>query len=288
MNPDDAELWADVRRRRSLGTVLRRTAVFGGIAVILGVSVAAMQLSGLDAAPTGSRAAMTAAPAMPGAQLVWRSGDAANPDTDQGATATDGAAQGQVVAGASTRRIDGAWAARIAAATGIPTRALTAYASAELVLADEAPGCGIGWNTLAAIGSIESDHGRHGGAVLGDDGYSTPRIRGVELNGDGVAAIAGGGAAGEDASWDRAAGPMQFIASTWATWGADASGDGLADPDQIDDAALTAARYLCAGGTVTTVAGWRAAVFSYNHLDSYVDAVAASANDYARASASGG
>lgn len=53
------------------------------------------------------------------------------------------------------------------------------------------------------------------------------------------------------------------------------------DPDQIDDAALAAARYLCASGPVTTVEGWRAAVFSYNHLETYVNDVAAAANHYA-------
>ncbi|GAA2066844.1 lytic transglycosylase domain-containing protein [Microbacterium hatanonis] len=180
-------------------------------------------------------------------------------------------------------RVDAAWSARVAAAVGIPRRALEAYALADLVVDAEQPGCGIGWNTLAGIGAIETDHGRHGGAALGDDGYPSPAIRGPQLDGNGNAAIrdTDGGAWDGDAVWDRAVGPMQFIPDTWARWGADANGDGAADPNQIDDAALAAARYLCHSGSMTTTEGWRAAVFSYNHLDVYVDDVAAVANRYA-------
>lgn len=69
--------------------------------------------------------------------------------------------------------------------------------------------------------------------------------------------------------------------STWAKWGADGNGDGVASPNQIDDAALAAARYLCASGTMTNTAGWRAAVFSYNQSNAYVNEVAAIANRYA-------
>ncbi|KAA9111344.1 lytic transglycosylase domain-containing protein [Microbacterium rhizomatis] len=181
--------------------------------------------------------------------------------------------------------VDPAWVDATARATGIPTRALAAYATASLVISGEEPECGIGWNTIAGIGAIESDHGRHGGATLGEDGYSVPAIRGPALDGNGVAAIADsdGGRWDGDATWDRAVGPMQFIPDTWARWGADANGDGIADPNQIDDAALATARYLCAGGPMTSVDGWRAAVFSYNHLDSYVDDVAVVANRYATA-----
>lgn len=182
---------------------------------------------------------------------------------------------------------DPAWVANVAIATGIPDRAIQAYAAAELTISAEDPACGLGWNTLAAIGSIESDHGRHGGAVLGGDGVSVPAIRGPALDGHGVAAITDtdGGAWDGDAVWDRAVGPLQFIPDTWQRWGADGNGDGIADPNQIDDAALAAARYLCASGAMVSPERWRAAVFSYNHLDAYVDDVAHVANRYAGASA---
>ena len=186
--------------------------------------------------------------------------------------------------------VDSEWIAQVAAATGIPGRAMEAYVGAHLAVAADQPECGLDWTTVAAIGSIESNHGRHGGATLGDDGYPSKRIVGPPLDGNGVAAIADTDA-GEfdgDTVWDRAVGPMQFIPSTWARWSSDGNGDGLADPNQIDDAAQATARYLCASGPMTSVEGWRAAVFSYNHLESYVDKVASIANEYAAASAIGG
>ena len=178
---------------------------------------------------------------------------------------------------------DPAWVARVASATGIPERAMTAYASAALAISTMQPGCGLGWNTVAAIGSVESDHGRHGGAILGADGFPEPAIRGAALDGNGVQAIpdTDGGRWDADTVWDRAVGPMQFIPSTWSRWGSDGNGDGDSNPNQIDDAALAAARYLCASGSVAAAEAWRAAVFSYNNLDSYVDEVARRANDYA-------
>lgn len=178
---------------------------------------------------------------------------------------------------------DASWSARTAAATGIPERALRAYASAALTLAVEQPSCGLGWNTLAGIGAIESAHGTHSGGHLDDAGYPQPAIRGIPLDGSASAAIADtdGGRWDGDAAWDRAVGPLQFIPATWQRWGADGNGDGVADPNQIDDAALAAGRYLCAAGEMTSASGWRRAIFSYNHLDSYVDDVAATANTYA-------
>lgn len=184
---------------------------------------------------------------------------------------------------------DPSWVARTAAATGIPARALQAYAAATLAVGREQPGCGIGWNTLAGIGAVETAHGSHGGAVLGANGYSQPAIRGIPLDGTESARIedTDGGAWDGDTVWDRAVGPMQFIPETWSHWGADGNGDGTADPNSIDDAALAAARYLCHGGEMLSVDGWRSAIFSYNHLDTYVDDVAAHANAYAERAAAG-
>lgn len=178
---------------------------------------------------------------------------------------------------------DPAWAAAAAGRTGVPERAVRAYASAALTVQREQPACGLGWNTLAGLGAVESGHGTHSGGALRPDGYPDPPIRGIALDGSASAAIADtdGGRFDGDARWDRAVGPLQFIPATWERWGADANGDGVADPNQIDDAALAAARYLCASGEMTDAAGWRRAVYSYNHLDSYVDAVAATANAYA-------
>jgi membrane-bound lytic murein transglycosylase B len=179
-------------------------------------------------------------------------------------------------------RIDPAWLDVVSARTGIPRTALAAYAGAASVLAEESPGCHLGWNTIAAIGHIESDDGRHGGAVLGDNGYPSVPIVGPALDGGAFAGIhdSDGGKWDGDTIWDHAVGPFQFIPQTWRTWGADGNGDGQADPNQIADAALAAARYLCHAGDLSSVEGWRRAVFSYNHLDSYVDDVARVANSY--------
>ena len=69
---------------------------------------------------------------------------------------------------------------------------------------------------------------------------------------------------------------MQFIPSTWSVVGVDADGDGQRNPQDIDDAALATAVYLCSGDDdLSTDAGQRAAVYRYNHSQAYVDLVLA-------------
>lgn len=160
------------------------------------------------------------------------------------------------------------WAAGIASDTDIPPTALEAYGYAAAVLAARSPECGITWTTLAGIGSVESDHGRHAGASIDGNGDAVPVIRGLPLDGNGGRAQirdTDGGDLDGDSDLDRAMGPMQFIPETWRSWGVDANGDGVASPDNIDDAALSAARYLCArGGAMTTPDGWSSALYAYN------------------------
>lgn len=181
--------------------------------------------------------------------------------------------------------VDPGWVASVAAATAIPPVALRAYARATLRVAAEDPACRLGWTTLAAVGAVESGHGTHGGATLGEDGRSTPRILGPALDGDGVAAIRAtpeSTAMHGDPAWDHAVGPMQMLPSTWVRWGVDADLDGAADANDLDDAALAAAHYLCAaGGDLATGDGWRAAVLAYNHSDEYVGVVLTTADAYA-------
>jgi len=132
------------------------------------------------------------------------------------------------------------------AASGIPSTALIAYRNAAARVAQTMPGCGLGWPLLAAIGRVESDHGRFAGAVLHSDGLSTPPVIGIALDGHGTALIrdTDGGRLDGDTVYDRAVGPMQFIPSTWAGWGVDMNADGRADPFNIFDAAGAAADYL--------------------------------------------
>ena len=80
---------------------------------------------------------------------------------------------------------------------------------------------------------------------------------------------------------------MQFLPSTWSTWASDGDGDGRQDPQDLDDASLAAARYLCASGQdLATGAGWSAAVRSYNHSDAYVREVYGAASAYGDRTAS--
>jgi murein DD-endopeptidase MepM/ murein hydrolase activator NlpD len=74
-----------------------------------------------------------------------------------------------------------------------------------------------------------------------------------------------------------AIGWMQFMPDTWARWGVDANGDGVADPWNAEDAIYSAARYLAATGGASDIAG---AVFSYNHAQWYVDEVLQLAQQY--------
>ncbi len=183
--------------------------------------------------------------------------------------------------------VDPRWVAATARATGVPPVALRGYATATLRLGEESPRCGLGWTTLAAIGAVESGHGTHGGTTLMADGRPRNPIIGPALDGSpGVAAIAADAASTArhgDLRWDRAVGPLQFIGSTWQRWQADGDGDGVADPQDIDDAALAAGRYLCAaGGDLRTGPGWTRAVHAYNHSDDYVAAVLATASGYVR------
>lgn len=67
-----------------------------------------------------------------------------------------------------------------------------------------------------------------------------------------------------------AVGWMQFMPSTWARWGVDANGDGVADPNNPTDAIFSAARYLAGCGGQFDIAR---AVYCYNHSNSYVSEV---------------
>jgi membrane-bound lytic murein transglycosylase B len=181
---------------------------------------------------------------------------------------------------------DPAWVNRTSKQTGIPVPAMRAYGRAAILAGRDLPDCRIGWNTLAGVGWNESHHGTIGDRTVGDDGVPSAPILGPVLNGKGpYAAIPATPASKQwhgNGTWDRAVGPMQFISESWERWGADADGDGVADPHDLDDAAWTAARYLCASGAdLTTGEGWRSAVLSYNRSVEYADAVFRAATSYA-------
>jgi membrane-bound lytic murein transglycosylase B len=167
-----------------------------------------------------------------------------------------------------------------------PLVALDAYYRAAASSAEEDPACGVQWWAIAGISRVEGHHGSYGGAALDKLGDATKRIIGIQLNGTNqtqVVADTDGGALDGDPAFDRAIGPMQFIPQTWSSFAADGNDDGVETPFNLYDATLAAARYLCrASGGLEADPGLRAAYFSYNHSDLYVDRVLSFARLYER------
>ncbi|MFD5753102.1 lytic murein transglycosylase [Streptomyces sp. NPDC127033] len=160
------------------------------------------------------------------------------------------------------------------AEAGIPATVLAAYKRAEQTVTEDKPGCNLPWQLLAAIGKVESGQAR--GGQVDADGTTLAPILGPVLNGVGFANISDtdNGRYDGDTTHDRAVGPMQFIPSTWATWGQDGNGDGSKDPNNIYDAALAAAYYLCAGDRDLSVeADLHQAILGYNRSTEYLNTV---------------
>ena len=104
---------------------------------------------------------------------------------------------------------------------------------------------GLSWTVLAAIGQVESGHGRN------------PSM-----------------------SSAGALGPMQFLPSTFATYAVDGDGDGRLDIMDPADAIFTAAAYLCANGAGRGPSALPTAIWHYNHADWYVQMVLTLAKQY--------
>jgi len=162
--------------------------------------------------------------------------------------------------------------------------ALDAYFKAAKRMAFLDPTCGIKWSFIAGISRTEGWHGTYGESELGADGQVSPPILGIALDGSNGTASVGDTDGGEydgDPSTDRAVGPMQFIPSTWVRWAIDGNGDGEIDPQNMYDAAMAAAAYLChSGPDLDTEEGIRRAAFSYNQSSEYVEIVLTRALGY--------
>lgn len=169
------------------------------------------------------------------------------------------------------------WARQRAGRLGMGWPALRAYGRAQLSVRASDPACRVTWTTLAAIGWVETHNGTYGGSVVGADGVVRPTIVGPALDGAGGRALVrstDGGALDGDRVYDRAVGPMQFIPTTWRSYG-------RGNPSDFDAAAAAAARYLCAVDDAASSSGWRRAVLAYNRSDAYVGDVYAAAQWYA-------
>ncbi|WP_457253581.1 lytic murein transglycosylase [Pedococcus sp. P5_B7] len=127
---------------------------------------------------------------------------------------------------------------------------------------------------LAAIGQVES--GSIGGRSVTSAHRVAPAIYGPLLDGGPFAVVhdSDGGGYDGDGQYDRAMGPLQFLPGTWRWAGRDGDGDGRRDPQNVFDAALATAGYLCLGGRDLSHAGdLRSAVLSYNQSGQYHSAV---------------
>jgi cell wall-associated NlpC family hydrolase len=128
-----------------------------------------------------------------------------------------------------------------------------------LLYVTAAPDCpGLDWTVLAAIGKVETDHGR--------------------LKAPGVT---------EGENFAGAGGPMQFLAPTFngVVAAHQIPPDGASPPSRYNphDAIHAAAFLLCDNGVRR--GDLRAAIFAYNHADWYVDMVLKQAGKYAEAAA---
>ena len=145
-------------------------------------------------------------------------------------------------------------------AAGAPAGNPSAYAVADIppemlaIYRRAAETCpGLSWSVLAAIGSVETDHGRS----------TLPGVHSGE-------------------NFAGAGGPMQFLQGTWDAYGVDGDGDGDKDRYDPTDAVFGAANYLCANGAGDP-ATLRRAIWHYNHSEAYVDDVLARAARYSDA-----
>lgn len=72
-------------------------------------------------------------------------------------------------------------------------------------------------------------------------------------------------------SYAGATGPMQFMPATFNHYALDGDGDGTRRISDLDDAMLTAGRYLAAGGADR--GNYNRALYNYNHSTTYVSKV---------------
>jgi membrane-bound lytic murein transglycosylase B len=214
----------------------------------------------------------------PKREFVTRTAPTGPPPTNLGGA--DGGAPGSAPVDTAAVEADAANALSGGAgvadgATGIPVSMLAAYRKAEANLAAAKPSCHLPWWLLAGIGRIESSHA-YGGRVDAN-GNTRGRIVGIALDGStpGNAVIpdSDGGTWDGDATWDRAVGPMQFLPGSWRYWGKDGNGDGVANPNNVFDAATGAGYLLCSAGDLSNPATMARAVLAYNHSSAYVNAV---------------
>lgn len=175
------------------------------------------------------------------------------------------------LAGGGSTSVEGQSAASGAAIADIPGELVSVYVAA----ASSCPG--LPWSVLAAIGYSESRHAQ--GRADPATGDVVPLILGPAL--DGRAGFARVPDPSSPDGWAHAQGPMQFLPSTWRTWGRLAPNrpaGAVPSAHNAWDAIWSAAALLC--GTDGRIDDLRASILTYNRSNRYVDQVLAKAAEY--------
>lgn len=211
-----------------------------------------------------------------GAAVVLRSGPPPATDTaaaggtpsrDRDETAALPAAP-VVLDGAARRSPIAGPAAFAGALADAPAAALAAYQRAASIVSGAAR-CRLDWLLLAAVGRVESDHGR--------------RVVSTPLDGRGGTGVVSDTDAGRldgDATYDAPVGPLGLLPGQWARGAVDADGDGRRDPRDIDDAALAAAVLLCSDHQLATSRGLDVALTDLHNARGYASTVRALTRRY--------
>lgn len=161
------------------------------------------------------------------------------------------------IGGLAARTLSGVLSAQTVSGVGptlIPPAMLVLYRAAAATCP------GLSWTVLAAVGEVESDHGRSA-------------LPGVQ---------SGRNQAGAE-------GPMQFEPATFARYDLPVPPGGADPPSPYDatDSVYAAARMLCADGGADP-ARLGDALFAYNHSQAYVAQVLAQADAYEAQTTAGG
>ncbi|PRY09925.1 NlpC/P60 family protein [Kineococcus rhizosphaerae] len=173
------------------------------------------------------------------------------------------------------------------AVPGVNAVLLDAMTRAAAATNTVAPQCtGMRWSILAGVAQVESNLAA--GRTISPTGEVSPRIIGPALNGSGVGGNrtpiydTDGGRFDGDTVYDRAVGAWQFIPSSWAIYGRDGNGDGLADPHNVYDNALGAVVHLCGTGAkdLSNRDQLRQTIYGYNRSWTYVDKVLANIDTF--------
>ena len=206
-----------------------------GVLAVLAVAT----FAGLRPTPPEAVAARGAAPAPPASSDVAApiAGPILAPYAARQVIASSGAVAYVLAGGALTLE-------------DIPVPALVAYQRAATAIDAADSRCHLDWELLAALGKVVSDHGRTNGSAFDELGVSRPAVLGQRLTGrhrTQRVIDTDRGALDRDSRFDRAVGPMLLLPAVWSTVAVDGDSDGKRNPQDIDDAALGAAVFLCAG-----------------------------------------